>query len=95
MATGKDRTIPQKPAIIPPAETEKITSNGCKELVLPYTLGPITLPSRIGHTMQMTTVNKNNLVLITDEINSDKIATMKPPNHGIIAENPERIPKIK
>ena len=57
IATGNDKTIPQKPEIIPPADTANITSNGCNEFVLPYTLGPITLPSKIGHIMHISTVN--------------------------------------
>ena len=95
MATGNDITMPQKPAIMPPADTANITSNGCNEFVLPYTLGPITLPSSIGHIIHMATVNKNIFVLITDDTNSERTATIKPPNHGMMADNPDKIPKIR
>ena len=88
MAIGSDITIPQNPAIIPPAVTLNITINGWIELVLPYTLGPIKLPSNIGHTIHIITVRANNFALITEETNKDSTATMKPPNHGIIADRP-------
>ena len=93
IATGNDKTIPQNPAIIPPADTAKITNNGCNLFVLPYTFGPITFPSKIGHIIHINTVNKNNLVLITDDTNKEITATIKPPNHGIIADIPESNPK--
>ncbi len=95
MAIGNDKTIPQNPAIMPPADTANITTSGCKELVFPYTLGPITLPSITGHIMHIIAVKRNNLVLITEETSSDKTATINPPNQGIIAEIPDKIPKIK
>ena len=87
--------IPQNPAIMPPAETAKITNNGWSALVLPYTFGPMTLPSRIGQIIQISTVSKNIFVLITDETNNERTATMKPPNHGIMAEIPDKKPNIK
>ena len=95
MAIGRDKTMPQNPAITPPADTAKITSKGCNELVLPYTLGPITLPSSIGQITQIKTVNKNILTLITDDTKSEITATKNPPNHGITADIPESIPSIK
>ena len=95
IAIGNDKTIPQKPPIAPPAETAKITNNGCKLFVLPYTFGPITFPSNIGQIIQITTVNINNLVLMTEDTNKEITATRKPPNQGMIADNPEIIPKIK
>ena len=95
MATGIERTIPQKPAIIPPAETANIISIGLRELVFPYTLGLITLPSIIGQIIHISAVNKNILVLITDDTSDEMTATMKPPNHGIIADIPDKIPNIK
>ena len=94
IATGSDNTIPQNPAITPPADTANITSNGCNEFVLPYTLGPITLPSKIGHIMHISTVSKNILVLITEDTNNDITATKKPPNQGIMADIPDKIPNI-
>ena len=95
IATGSEITIPQNPAIIPPADTLNIIINGCNELVLPYTLGPITFPSNIGHIMHIMAVKMNNLVLIIDDTNNDKTATIKPPNHGIIADIPDKIPNIR
>ena len=95
MATGSERTIPQKPAIIPPAETANITNNGCNELVFPYTFGPMTLPSKVGHITQIIAVKINIFVLITEDTNKDITATKKPPNQGIIADNPDNIPNIK
>ena len=88
-------TIPQKPATIPPAETAKITSSGWSEFVLPYTFGPITLPSKIGQMIQMMTVSKNILVLITEDTSNERTATMNPPNHGIMADTPDNSPKIR
>ena len=55
----------------------------------------MTLPSKIGHITQIITVNKNIFVLITDDTSKEIIATKKPPNHGIIADIPDKIPKIK
>ena len=95
IATGSDKTIPQKPAMAPPADTANMTKRGCKELVLPYTLGPITLPSRIGHIIHIIIVNKSILVLITDDTNKEITATKKPPNQGIMAHMPDNIPRIK
>ncbi len=95
MAIGNDNTIPQNPATIPPAVTLKITSNGCNELVFPYTFGPIRLPSNIGHITHITTVRRNNLVLMTEDTNNDSTATIKPPKYGIMADNPESSPNTK
>ena len=95
IATGKEITIPQNPAIIPPAETLNMTTKGCNELVFPYTLGPITLASIIEHTPHTKAVNKNILVPITEDTSNESIATSNPPKYGIIADNPESIPRIK
>ena len=63
-------------------------------MVFPYTLGPITLPSIIGQIIHIITVNRNILVLITEDTSNDSIATMKPPNHGMMADIPDRKPRI-
>ena len=41
MAIGREITIPQNPANMPPANTAKILTNGCSLFVFPYTLGLI------------------------------------------------------
>ena len=95
MATGSEITIPQKPAIIPPADTLNITINGCNEFVLPYTFGPITFPSIIEPIPQTSAVRINNLVLITEDTSNEMMATNNPPKYGIMADTPDSIPNIK
>ena len=80
IATGKEITIPQKPAKIPPAKTAKILTSAGNWLVLPQTLGAMIQPSIFGQIKQTIMVKINNLVLTTDAMITAKILTNRPPN---------------
>ena len=84
IAIGREITIPQNPAITPPANTAKMLTNAGNWLVFPYTFGPMMYPSIFGHTMHTIIVNINNLGLITAAIMTAKILTSNPPKSGIM-----------
>ena len=62
MAIGREITIPQNPANMPPANTAKILTKGCNLFVFPYTLGLIIYPSILGQIKHTINVKINKLL---------------------------------